>query len=192
MCIQYYIEFWLPVSNTHPSWERGVTQGLAPPGQNPKARVIHFFECHGQFLRRPKCSQHDIREGGCYNGRILDFCYEDRHCYMRMAEVKSAYMAARMDAEGIDDGLEHPTIVDEATRQLDRAYHDWLSVYEHHSACPGRREWSHLFRHLKRFGVVRDHTRIGDARRMGPHPRNEHDPSIVMSRHYDASPRRRW
>lgn len=191
MCIRYNIDFWLPISNDQPDWERRVKRGLAQPGWNTGALVVHFYECRGKLLKQAACAPYEIRQGGCYRGRILDFCYQDEHCFLRMMEMQSACTAAKREAERMEGAREHPEIQTEVTNQWRKAYDDWLSAYEHHRGCPDRRYMSPLFQELKRAGIVFDKTYIDDATRMGAHPSTEAEPIIGITRQYDAPPRRR-
>lgn len=137
MCIKYHIEFWTPVANDQPDWERRVKRGLVQPGQNVNARIVPFWECRG------RSSHHAI-----------------------------------------------PGVQAEATSRWRRAYDEWMSAYEHHRDCPGRRSMSQLFRDLKTAGVVHDKPCMGDAARLGIHPRSAPEPDVGMNRQYESSGRR--
>jgi hypothetical protein len=191
MCIRYYIEHWLPISNDKPDWERRVERGLARPGQNANARIIDFYECRGQFLKQARCAPHEITQGGCYHNRILDFCYQDDDCFRRLVEVQSACTAAQREAEAMDSAREHPDIQANVTEEWRQAYNDWTSVYENHRQCPDRRYNSHLFKQLMVADVVRDQRYIPDATRLGAHPRSAQAPIVSIQRHYDG-PKRRY
>jgi hypothetical protein len=190
MCICYHIEFWLPVSNDKPDWERRVKRGLVQPGLNVDARIIPFYECRGRFLLHAVCPGKDIRQGGCYRGRILDFCYQDNDCFVRMAELQAACTAAQREAEAMEALREHPTLQTGATDRWRQAYDDWMSAYEHHRDCPDRRYMSRLFQDLKRAGVVLDKMYIDDATRLGVHPRSAPQPIVGINRQYDGPARR--
>ena len=109
-----------------------------------------------------------------------------------MADFEAACAAAKKDAESIAAEREQrtPGVQAEATSRWRRAYDEWMSAYEHHRDCPGRRSMSQLFRDLKSAGVVHDKPRMGDPARLGIHPRSAPQPTIGMNRQYDSSERR--
>lgn len=186
MCIRYHIEFWLPVSNEKPDWERRVKRGLVQPGTNGNSRLIPFYECNGRFLLHATCPRNDIRDGGYYRNRIADFCYQDNDCFVRLAELQSACTAAKREAEEMDASREAPVLQHGFTGRWKQAYDDWMSAYENHRDCPGRRQRSQLFQDLKRAGVVLDQMYISDATRLGAHPSSVPEPIVGITRHYDA------
>jgi hypothetical protein len=189
MCIKYHTEFWNPVANDKPGWERQV-KGGAQPGQNVNARIVPFWECRGRFSREAVCSTSQCHHGGWYNWRILDFCYEDHDCAKRMVDFEEACDAARREAEAMEGEQRNPGVQAEATSRWRRAYDEWMSAYEHHRDCPSRRSGSQLFQDLRRAGVVRDKPRMSDAARLGIHPRSAPQPTVGMNRQYDGSGRR--
>jgi hypothetical protein len=191
MCIRYNIEHWLPVSKEYPDWDRRVKRGLAQPGQNPSARVINFYECRGQFLKQARCPPHEIRQGGCYRGRTLNFCYQDDDCFLRLAELQSACTAAQREAEAMEGLREHNSIQANVTQKWKQAYEDWTSAYENHRDCPDRRYGSEIFRQLKRADVAQDQRYIPDDSRLSAHPSYAQAPVVGIQRHYD-DPRPRY
>ena len=192
MCIKYHTQFWTPIANDQPDWERRVKGGSAQPGQNVNARIVPFWECRGRFSREATCSADQCHHGGWYNWRILDFCYEDNDCARRMADFENACAAAKEDAENAegDRDRRNQGIQAETTSRWRRAYDEWMSAYEHHRDCPSRRSMSQLFQGLKRAGVVRDKPRLGDQTRLGMNPRSAPQPTVGMSRQYNGSGRR--
>lgn len=190
MCIRYHIEFWLPVSKDKPDWERRVKRGLVQPGMNIDARIIPFYECRGRFLLHAVCSRSEIRDGGCYRDRILDFCYQDYDCFQRLAELQAACTAAKREAEAMEAQREATLLQTGYTSRWKQAYDDWMSAYENHRDCPGRRQMSQLFQDLKRAGVALDQMYIPDATRLGAHPSSVPEPIVGITRHYDGPARR--
>lgn len=190
MCIRYHIEIWLPVSKDKPDWERRVKRGIVQPGMNVDARIIPFYECRGRFLLHAVCSRSAIRDGGCYRGRILDFCYQDYDCFQRLAELQATCTAAKREAEAMESVREARTVQDEFTGRWKRAYEDWMSAHENHRDCPGRRHMSQLFQELKRAGIVLDQMYMPDATRLGAHPSSVPEPIVGITRHYDGPARR--
>lgn len=152
MCIRYHIEFWLPVSKDKPDWERRVKRGLVQPGTNMDVRKIPFYECRGRFLLHATCPRSEIRDGGCWRGRILDLCYQDNDCFLRLAELQAACTAAKREAEVMDVVREAPSIQNGYTQRWRKAYDDWMMAYENHRDCLDRRYKSQLFQDLKRAG----------------------------------------
>lgn len=191
MCIRYNIEFWLPAGDNNTDWERRIERGLAQPGQNHSARVIHFFECQGQLLLQSRCPLNRITQAGCYRNYILDFCHCDRDCYFRLEELQAACTAAKRHAEAMDRVREAATIQQAATAAWKKAYDDWMSAYEQHRDCPKRRDASPLVRDLKRAEVLADMARMSDQDRMGAHPSTAKEPILGIQRHYDEPRPRR-
>ena len=191
MCIQYNIEFWLPVGNDQPDWERKVKRGLAQPGTNPAATRIKFHECRGAFLKQARCDPTLVRQGGCYGGRILDFCYQDEDCLERVVDFQATYNTTRRDAELAEQNRLHPDTQAEVNREWRKAYDEWMSAYEHHRGCPDRRAVSTIFQELKRVRIVTDSSYLDDEDRLGPHPGTAREPIVGINRLHDA-PRRRY
>lgn len=190
MCIRYNIEFWTPCKIESAEWERRVKRGLARPGENRDARIIDFYECNGAHHRYARCAPDSTQQGGCYRGRIMDFCYEDQDCFLRMVELQAACTVAKRAAQAADQEREHPDIQLNAQKAWKKAYDEWTSAYDHHRECPWRRYSSELFRLLKRAGIVMDRQMIDDQTRMGAHPGSQKEPIVGIQRHYDAPPRR--
>jgi len=188
MCIQYHAEFWTPIANDNPDWERRAKGGLVQPGQNVYARNVTFWECRGRYSRESVCSARECHQGGWYSSRPLDFCYEDLDCARRMRDFEEACNAVKEDAEAREQRT--PGVQAEATSRWRRAYDEWMSAYEHHRDCPSRRSMSQLFQGLKRADVVRDKPRMENAARLGIHPRSAPQPTVGMNRQYDGSGRR--
>jgi hypothetical protein len=155
-----------------PDYERQVKRGLIRPGQNPTARVFNFYECRGQFFKQARCPLSEICQGGCYRGRILDFCYQDDDCFLRLVELQAACTAAQREAETMESVRERPDVQASATEEWRKAYNDWTSAYENHRDCPDRRYASEIFRLLKRADVVQYQRYIPDDSRLGAHPRS--------------------
>jgi hypothetical protein len=185
MCIRYHIEHWLPVSKDNPDWERRVRRGLAQPGMNSDARKIPFHECRGRFLLHATCPRSEIRDGGCWRGRILPFCYQDNDCFLRLAELQAACTAAKREAEVMDVVREAPLVQNGYTERWRKAYDDWMMAYENHRDCPDRRYRSEVFQGLKRAGVVLDQMYIPDSTRLGAHPSSVPEPIVGITRHYN-------
>ena len=190
MCIHYNMEFWLPVLNDNPDWERRVKRGLAQPDHNNDAVRVSFYECKGVFSTQARCRLGLIAQGGCYGGRITDFCYKDDDCLIRLVELQCAYDAARKAAELADEDRLHPNRQAEITQEWRKAYDDWMSAYEHHRECPDRRYMSGLFQQLKRANVVADKVYLPDVVRLGEHPGKAPEPIVGILRQYDPPPRR--
>lgn len=190
MCIHYNMEFWLPVKNDNPDWERKVKRGLAQPDQNNDAIRVSFYECKGAFSTQARCRPGLIAQGGCYGGRITDFCYKDDDCLLRLVELQCACDAAKKAAEQADEDRVHPEKQAEITQEWRKAYDDWMSAYEHHRECPDRRYMSQLFQKLKRANVVADKVYHPDSVRLGDHPGRAPEPIVGILRQYDAPPRR--
>lgn len=157
---------------------------------NADARIIPFYECSGRFLLHAVCPWKDIRQGGCWRGRILDYCYQDHDCSRRVVALQAACAAAKRAAEEMDAAREAPALQHGSMARWRKAYDDWMSAYENHRDCPGRRQESQLFQILKRAGVVLDAAYIPDAARLGAHPNSMQEPIVGFARHYDGPARR--
>lgn len=190
MCIRYNIEFWLPYKDEDAEWERKVRRGLARPGTNPDARTIKFFECNGRFHKAAQCPASSIQEGGTYGNRLLDFCYEDEDCFLRLKVLESQNTSDKNVAKEAESDRWPTEMQAEATRFWKKAYDNWTSAYDNHRNCPYRRYQSALLRELKRADIVQDARALDEDLRMGAHPGSEEEPVVGIQRHYDAPQRR--
>lgn len=191
MCIRYQVEFWLPTSEEDVDRERKVKRGLVQPGTNPLARVVPFYECKGRLFPDRQCPDYLIRWGGTYKEQILDFCYEDDDCFLRIKQMEAAYTRAGRYAQAVEAIREGTTVQNHYTQAWKKAYDDWCSIYEHHKDCPWKRYNHILMDRLKSRNILQDQPFLDDDTRLGRHPNTAEDPVTGVNRHYDEyRPRR--
>ena len=191
MCIHYTIEFWTPNPNPNADVERRALRGILAPGQNPSARQREFWLHDRDYLSSPRCRGSDIREGGVFYDRVFEFCLDDVDCRARIEQFEAEYEHYRREVRRAEQRREPEARQSWLARQWERAYGDWVSVYENHKDCPQTRNRHEHFRALAAARVCVGGFGLPNSLRLGRDPNGLPIPTVGIERTHTPVPMRR-
>ncbi|KAM0715542.1 hypothetical protein Q7P37_009040 [Cladosporium fusiforme] len=168
MCIRYIAEFWTAIDKANAGHERRVQRGIERPGFNPDAKKVEFWDHNGDFLARPVCQ--NTRDGGYWDNRIFNFCFDDEYCSERLEYFETQYDDCQRAFEAAERNRESQGMQRTRARQWREAYNEWISAYENHKDCPRRRDYDPHFLKLERDGVCVGMPTLEDYMRIGRNP----------------------
>lgn len=191
MCIHHTVEFWTPNPNPNADIERRALRGILSPGQNRAAKQKEFWLHENQYLARPCCPPHLIREGGVYYNRVFEFCFDDVDCRARIEQFETEYEHYKREVHRAESRREPETRQKWLAEQWLRAYNDWVSVYENHKDCPNTRNRHHHFSVLNKAGVCVGMYGLPEHMRRGRDPNTLPIPTVGVERTHTPRPMRR-
>lgn len=180
MCVRKYVECWHPFpDNPTAEKERRTMRGLERSDPHNWSAV--YWACRGDILRSPRCGSARISNDNTV--RVKNFCNHDRICLGRLKNFHDIYQARLRVYEQSERDRESYAWRCMYMQHLRTAYDEWVSAFENHRGCNGRRNADAEFVALDRAGILPRLVGLSDAIRLRWNPAMVQAPDVGAVRH---------